>query len=845
MRSILRAILPVFLVALALLIAPAGGQVPPPVPALPDQQRITSYQITSSNCACAIGFALYGDQTDYQNWVQIWLNGVNVAYNDPSFGWSVTSPSGPLGLIALPISDAVLTFSRPQTGTVMIVGARRPRRLSQYTEGRGVAARDLNVSITDLVAQNREQWDILNRALLAPPGGTVGFPAGQPLIGAGTSIPTSGTKSGSTTNFATVTGSLTNGHCLSVSGSGDIIDAGGPCTTGGGGGTVSAGTAGNPAMYLANGNTVVAQGAGNPMTMPGDVYFKSGRPWVDVRAFGAVVSAELGHVPPCGSGASYCDSSTAIQNAINALEANYSSGMVYFPTSGGDVYCVSNGIVTHNLGVVLQGEAREITVLAACAGDVPVIDGRSAVVVDRMSVWGTNSPGNLRSKFGGPTTFGATYPAIRLQAGGTLSHVTVNGGFEAVDLEPGGDDSLFFDIYTFGAYGPANVITRAGGWWIRDKFDQNGPGCTAGTPCPPNGFGCPTGGTACILNWAPTSGYNGGGSPWQVGQLTQDSTGAYLLMAVDVTGGGISGATHPVVANYGVNITDGGVIWQFFAPTNFAGVHVDATGSENQIFQSDFTGQVYTYGIEHSCLLCSSTFTGSVTAGVLTVTAKTAGNVAPAQFITCTGCAANLQVINPPGTGIGGTGTYNVTCTGTGPSGPPNCTTASAAMTGTANAPRYTTVTDSVGGQMLQAVIHLTAGTDFAWKGGHFGGCYQATCAAVQATSGWGGNLKIQDVDIINMPGASAGGISIQAGNVAILTGNRITLNGGTGIQTANGLTGIVIGNNEIDGSGNGINIGSSSDNVKVIGNDCSGLTNCVINNSLATATHMTVLGNN
>ena len=150
------------------------AQAPAPVPALPDTARLTQYSIVSSTCACAVNFALYGDSTDYQDWLEVFLNGVRVNYNDPTYGWAITSPSGTLGSIALPITDAVLTFTSLQTGTVTIVGADRPRRLTQFTEGRGVAARDLNQAFTGIVAGERETWDKINdvtgRAILGLPG---------------------------------------------------------------------------------------------------------------------------------------------------------------------------------------------------------------------------------------------------------------------------------------------------------------------------------------------------------------------------------------------------------------------------------------------------------------------------------------------------------------------------------------------------------------------------------------------------------------------------------------------------------------------------------------------------
>lgn len=61
---------------------------------------------------------------------------------------------------------------------------------------------------------------------------------------------------GSTANLATVSGTLTNGHCVSIDSNHNIIDAGGPCTTGGGGGTVSSATANQLAYYASNGTVV-------------------------------------------------------------------------------------------------------------------------------------------------------------------------------------------------------------------------------------------------------------------------------------------------------------------------------------------------------------------------------------------------------------------------------------------------------------------------------------------------------------------------------------------------------------------------------------------------------------
>ncbi len=151
---------------------------PPPVPGLPDSQRQTTYTISGTACACAVGFQLYGDSTDYQSWIEVWLNGVQVQYNDPTYGWSLASPTGPFATIPRPITDAVLTFNNVQTGTVVIVSARRPRRTTEFTEGVGVPARSLNQTFNDIYAIAREIWDKINdvagRGFFVAPGNIAG-----------------------------------------------------------------------------------------------------------------------------------------------------------------------------------------------------------------------------------------------------------------------------------------------------------------------------------------------------------------------------------------------------------------------------------------------------------------------------------------------------------------------------------------------------------------------------------------------------------------------------------------------------------------------------------------------
>jgi hypothetical protein len=226
--------------ALSLLssVAASFAQVPAPVPALPDSERRTSYTITASTCACTVNMALYGDSTDYQSWVEVWLNGVNVSYNDPAFGWTISSPTGPIATIPRPITDGVLTFNSAQTGTVQIVGARRPRRVSQFSENQGVPARNLNQVLTDIIAMLREAWDKINdvtgRGVFAPPGETLKTlpPAAQRanmgvcFDSSGNLVPCIGSSAGSFNAGSGIAFTGTNPTTISASGATYIPGAG-------------------------------------------------------------------------------------------------------------------------------------------------------------------------------------------------------------------------------------------------------------------------------------------------------------------------------------------------------------------------------------------------------------------------------------------------------------------------------------------------------------------------------------------------------------------------------------------------------------------------------------------
>lgn len=143
---------------------------PPPVPPLPDAPRVTSYAPSNAVGPFNVGFAIYGDSSDYTAWVDVTLDGIEQTGN-----WTLDSPSGSLITLARPITDARISFTAPITGNLKITGAQRPRRLAQNSENAGVTARDWNQAYTALIAMLRENWDSRGRQILVPPGETAGL----------------------------------------------------------------------------------------------------------------------------------------------------------------------------------------------------------------------------------------------------------------------------------------------------------------------------------------------------------------------------------------------------------------------------------------------------------------------------------------------------------------------------------------------------------------------------------------------------------------------------------------------------------------------------------------------
>lgn len=579
--------------ALAAGIAPALAQVPPPVPALPDTERRTSYSITATTCACAVNFALYGDSTDYQSWVEVWLNGNMVASNDATFGWTITSPTGPLSTIPRPITDAVLTFNAVQTGTIQIVGARRPRRAAQFSENRGVAARDLNQVLTDIIAQNRETWDKINdvtgRVPLARPGETLALlPALASRLNQGACFDSGG-------NLTT---------CVSVPGS-TFVAGSGITFTGTNPTTISA-TAGVVPQLAAN-NNWTGQNSFN-----GDTLFGSGRPWCDVTAKGAVHDGTTDDTP-------------AFNACLTQIltTKGYGSGVIFIPPAT-NVYCIKTGIYvntgsTSSGGIIFQGSGIQATSLSACGQNVTVLRTNNQwVSVRDLNVFGYGVFGT-DPVF---TTTPPTVPTIQCDSGGSffnLHNVSIWGGTAGLELQCSNYD--IENISVVGAYGDgtaghvkAMVWTINGGGEIHDShLDQDTP-----ITRPTHGSG--------VSGWASAHAYTAG----TVVTMTCNSV-SWRVQAIN---NGTSGGSQPVCRPYNNYMSDNvtgscptpsaGVCWLIVMPADFYCMQLDSGSVEVQITHVDMTcaanynlGLTGTFGggpqqIDINNITAGAAFTGNI-----------------------------------------------------------------------------------------------------------------------------------------------------------------------------------------------------------------------------------------
>lgn len=282
-------------------------------------------------------------------------------------------------------------------------------------------------------------------------------------------------------------------------------------------------------------------------TWLGDQLFRSGRPWYDVRAFGAV-------------GDNATDDTVAIQAAVDAAAAS-AGGIVYFPPG---LYVTATGI-THSTNVAISfiGASQSSTVLKARENNVTTlyINGSSSTV-ENMTVAGC---------FAFPSS-GKNAITLGPQAGqAKLTNVEVTFGYYCIDCQV--NDFILDKVTVVNSYGPALIHVQNGaGYHRRVIADQNFPG-----PAPAAGttFNARANSTHYNLNDVVSFG------------------GFYIQCMV----AGTTGSSPPTMAPYNNNFVDGTAQWQVACPTTFYALMLDGGSFVNYLEQGDYTGEVFTAGI--------------------------------------------------------------------------------------------------------------------------------------------------------------------------------------------------------------------------------------------------------
>lgn len=286
-----------------------------------------------------------------------------------------------------------------------------------------------------------------------PNGGTgqSSFTANLPIIGNGASSLGQGTLSGTTTKFGTVTGSPTTGHCVSWN-NGDLADAGGACTTGGGGGTVSAGTINQLAYYSATGSAVAglatcASGyiGTDASSVPSCRTTLLAALQAGITQVGTLTSGNWNAsvIPAQYGGTGFNNGSNTINLAqpfaiagAGSLTLNTIGGTsITLPTSGNipNANGTSGGIPYYNTTTTLTSSAAlgaNLPLFGGGAGSAPFAGTRSGSTTEVATVTGSLTSGNgLKADASGNVVDFGSVPASLSVQDQTLSggaNVTVN-----------------------------------------------------------------------------------------------------------------------------------------------------------------------------------------------------------------------------------------------------------------------------------------------------------------------------------------------------------------------------------------------------------------------------------
>ena len=210
-------------------VGPAGAA----GPAGPAPSGTGIVKVTSGTAGLAVAGADYAVATNGTNGQALTSNGAG------GFGTAAT------------LASVATSGSASDLGAGTLPAARLPNPAAS-TKG-GVQSKDCT-GAGHILSINTDGTSTCS----ADSGGVGSSSSGQVLVN--TSGAVAGVARAGNGNIASASGTLTNGHCVSIDSNGNFVDAGGSCSTGGGGGTVNSAASGNLAYYASTG-TAVSGGA--------------------------------------------------------------------------------------------------------------------------------------------------------------------------------------------------------------------------------------------------------------------------------------------------------------------------------------------------------------------------------------------------------------------------------------------------------------------------------------------------------------------------------------------------------------------------------------------------------
>lgn len=326
------------------------------------------------------------------------------------------------------------------------------------------------------------------------------------------------------------------------------ITLGGNLTTSGAHNTTITTTADSNSTLPAGPDTLA--GLGTSQTFTGDQFFKSGRPWFDLVAWGGIGDGSTNNGPIATTMSNYYGS-------------HFGSGLVYIPEANNG-YCFTTTWAPTTLTRIV-GATVANSIIDACHTDVtPIILSAGGSSIENLAVFGKGVDNDTGA-------FGAINSAIILATGCVgckVINVQALGGLHAIELHE--DDIFLLNSIFNEAYGSSVIYGDHGDWFIRDKVDQSWP---CGEPAFPTTIG----------NWQVSTMY-------AHGTVVVDNSGIYLIQACTA---GTSGLTPPPLKNYFVNIIDNTVRWFLVGRGTYYGIQLNTGAAENTILQTDLSGSYF------------------------------------------------------------------------------------------------------------------------------------------------------------------------------------------------------------------------------------------------------------